>query len=55
MEYLRKIKAKEPFEINGEIVLLDEEICLEMIYNIESIYQVGTQNINILKKRDAFN
>jgi hypothetical protein len=48
-EYLRKILAKESIDIKGESIILDEENCNAIIYNIEEIYSIGKQNINILK------
>jgi hypothetical protein len=53
-EYLRKVLAKEPIDINGEPVILDEEICNTIIENIEEIFSIGKQNINTLKNRQAF-
>ncbi len=53
-EYLRKILANEPIDINGESVVLDEEICNVIIENIDEVFSIGKQNINILKNRQAF-
>jgi hypothetical protein len=53
-EYLRKVLAKEPIDINGEPVILNEEICNTIIENIEEIFSIGKQNINTLKNRQAF-
>lgn len=53
-EYLRKVLAKEPIDINGEPVILDEEICNTIIENIEEIFSIGKQNINTLKNREAY-
>lgn len=53
-EYLRKVLAKEPIDINGEPVILDEEICNTIIENIEEIFSIGKQNINTLKNRQTF-
>jgi hypothetical protein len=54
-EYLKKVLAKEPIDINGEPVILDEEICNTIIENIEEIFSIGKQNINTLKNREAYN
>jgi hypothetical protein len=53
-EYLRKVLAKEAIDINGEPVILDEEICNTIIENIEEIFSIGKQNINTLKNRQAY-
>jgi hypothetical protein len=53
-EYLRKVLAKEAIDINGEPVILDEEICNATIENIEERFIIGKQNINTLKNRQAF-
>ena len=53
-EYLRKVLAKEAIDINGEPVILDEEICNTIIENIEKIFSIGKQNINTLKNRQAY-
>ncbi len=53
-EYLRKVLAKEPIDINGEPVILDEGFCNTIIKNIEEIFSIGKQNINTLKNRQAF-
>lgn len=53
-EYLRKVLAKEPIDFNGEMIILDEDICNAIIENIDEIYNIGKQNINILKNRQAF-
>lgn len=53
-EYLNKVLANEPIEFNGDIIILDEEICNTMIENIEEIFSIGKRNINILKNRQAY-
>lgn len=53
-EYLRKVLAKEAIDINGEPIILDEEICYAIIKNIEEIFSIGKQNINTLKNRHAY-
>ena len=51
-EYLLKIQSKEPIDIGGEEIVLDEEICLTIIDNIEDIFQIGQKNIATLKNRN---
>jgi len=55
IEYLRMILSYEPIDINGEKVVLDEELLISIIENINFIFKVGTENANALKNRDAFN
>jgi hypothetical protein len=51
-EYLLKIQSKEPIDIGGEEIVLDEEICLTIIDNMEDIFQIGQKNIATLKNRN---
>jgi len=51
-EYWLKIQSKEPIDIGGEEIVLDEEICLTIIDNIEDIFQIGQKNIATLKNRN---
>lgn len=53
-EYLRKVLAKEAIDFNGEPIILDVDICNTIIGNIEEIFSIGKQNINLLKNRQAF-
>lgn len=53
-EFLRKVLAKEPFDINGEPTILDEDIFNTIIDNIDEIFSIGKQNINLLKNRQAY-
>ncbi len=53
-EYLRKVLAQESIDINGESIILDEDICNTIIDNIEEIFSIGKHNINILKNRQAY-
>ena len=53
-EYLKKVLAKEPIDINGEPIILDEDICNTIIDNIEDIFSIGKQNITMLKNRQAY-
>ncbi len=53
-EYLRKVLAKEAIDVNGEPIILDKDICKTIIDNIEVIFSIGKQNINLLKNRQAF-
>ena len=53
-EYLKKVLAKEAINVNGELIILDENICNTIIENIEDIFSIAKQNINFLKNRQAF-
>lgn len=53
-EYLRKVLAKEAIDVNGKPIILDKDICKTIIDNIEVIFSIGKQNINLLKNRQAF-
>jgi hypothetical protein len=48
------VLAKKPIDINGEPIILDENICNTIIDNIEEIFRIGKQNINILKNRKTY-
>jgi hypothetical protein len=53
-EYLKKILENKPIDINGEPVVLNEEICNAIIDNIDEIFSIGRQNFSHLKNREAF-
>ena len=53
-DYLQKIHEKQPIPINGENIVLNEEICQNVLDNLDYIFQVANENFKILENKDAF-
>ena len=53
-DYLQKIYEKKPMPINGENIVLDEEICQSVLENLDYILQVANENFKLLKNKDSF-
>jgi hypothetical protein len=53
-QYLVKIINKEAIPMNGEMIVLDQEMCEVILSNLDSLFIVGRANIEKLKNKNSF-
>ena len=52
--YIQKILNEESVEISGELVVITEDICIELLEVYEENFKMGLENIKLLENRNTF-